>query len=263
LEATASHADDTTLVCGSKKELLDLLKAVKSASEKRGLKLNTKKTKIMVIDEERNDEEEGFTLDGNNIEEVASFEFLGSVINTKGDCSQEVKRRLAMARSVVQQMTKLWKSKLPNSLKLRLLKSTVFAVASYGSESWTMKSVDRKKVDSFELWCYRRILRIPWTQKKTNKWVLEQLGEEKSLQADIICRKLAYFGHVVRHNCFEKTIIEGMVEKKRRRGRPAASWLNDIKNIAGTDITTVSRIATDRLRWRTLIRTTPAYVYAM
>ena len=257
------YADDTTLVCGSKKELLDLLKAVKSASERRGLLLNTKKTKIMVIDDDRKDQDEGFVLDGNNIDEVESFEFLGSVINTKGDCSQEIKRRLAMAKSVVHKLTKLWKSRLPISLKLRLLKSTAFAVASYGSESWTMKSVDRKKVDSFELWCYRRVLRIPWTHRKTNQWVLEQLGVKKSLRADMICRKLTYFGHIMRHNSFEKNIIEGMMENKRRRGRPAASWLNDMKDISGTNVTMATRIAADRTRWRALVETTPVYVYTM
>ncbi len=101
----------------------------------------------MVIDEDANDQGESFMLDGNIIEEVTSFEFLGSIINTKGDCTQEIKRRTAIARNVVENMNKIWKSKVPIPLKVRLLKSTAFAVATYGCESWTMKKVDRKTID--------------------------------------------------------------------------------------------------------------------
>ncbi|XP_071488566.1 uncharacterized protein [Diadema antillarum] len=144
----------------------------------------------MVVDGERSFADGVFSLDGDVIEEVESFEFLGSIIDTKGDCSQEIKRRLAMARNVVQSMTKLWKSKLPSSLKVRLLRSTAFALASYGSESWTMRLADKKRLDSFEMWCYRRILRIPWKERRTNTWVLEELGVEKKLRAYIVARKL-------------------------------------------------------------------------
>ena len=143
-------------------------------------------------------------------------EFLGSVINIKGDCSQEIKRRLAIARNVVQNLTKLWKSKLPSSLKVRLLRSTAFAVASYGSESWTLKLADKRRLDSFEMWCFRRILRIPWTERKTNAWVLKELGTELTLRADIVARKLKFFGHATRHHGLQKVIIQGMVEGKRR-----------------------------------------------
>ena len=168
-----------------------------------------------------------------------------------------------MARNVVQSMTKLWKSKLPSSLKVRLLRSTTFAVASYGSESWTMKLTDKKRLDSFEMWCYRRILRIPWTDRRTNTWVLEELGVEKKLRADILARKLVYFGHATRHHCLQKTIIQGMVEGKRKRGRPSASWLDGIKQVTGTSITEATRAAADHRQWRSLIRTTPAYLIAM
>ena len=155
-----------------------------------------------------------------DVEEVESFKFLGSTINSKRDCSQEI-RRLAIVRSVVQSLIKLWKSKLPPSLKVRLLRSTAFAMASYGSESWTMKLADKKRLDSFEMWCYRRVLKIPWTAKKTNAWVLKELGIDKTLRADIFTRKPSYFGHATRHQCLQKKIIQGMLERKRKRGRPA------------------------------------------
>ena len=193
---------------------------------------------------------------------VQSFEFLGSIINIKGDSSQEIKRRLSIARSVVQNMTKLWKSKLPYALKIRLLKSTAFAVAAYGSESWAMKTADKKRLDAFEMWCYRRVMRIPWTHKKSNTWVLEQLRIKKTLRADVLARKLSYFGHVTRHPCLQKTIIQGMMERKRKRGRPATSWLDDIRELSGFSITKATRAASNRRQWRNLIRTTPALIYA-
>ena len=151
---------------------------------------------------------------------------------------------------------------LPASLKVRLLRSTAFAIASYGSESWTMKLADKKRIDSFEMWCYRRILRISWTERKTNTWVLEKLRAKKSLRADIITRKLSYFGHITRHQCLQKNIMQGMVEGKRKRGRPPASWLDDIKQITGKTIADATRAAADRRRWRFIIRTTPALIYA-
>ena len=160
---------------------MELLRKVKTASEKKGLLLNTKKTKVMIIEDQQTDLDAFFSLDGNVIEVVERFEFLGSIINTKGDCSQEIRRRLAMARNIVQSMSKLWKTNLPSTLKVRLLKSTAFAVATYGSESWTLKLADSKRLDSFELWCYRRVLRIPWTARKSNTWILEELGIQKTL----------------------------------------------------------------------------------
>ena len=255
------YADDTTLICSSKSDLRVLLRAVKSASEKRGLMLNTKKTKILIVDDNY-DKASTFPLDEDSIDVVGSFEFMGSIINTKGECSQEIKRRLSIARSVTQSMTKLWKSKLPASLKVRLLKSTVFSVASYGSESWSMKKADKKRLDAFEMWCYRRILRIPWTQKKSNLWILEQLGIQRTLRADIVTRKLSYFGHATRHASLQRIIIQGMMEKGRKRGRPATSWLDDIKDLTGLSITKATRAAKDRILWRSLIRTTPASIYA-
>ena len=84
-----------------------------------------------------------------------------------------------------------------------------------------MKLADKKRLDSFEMWCYRRVLKIPWTAKKTNAWVLKELGIDKTLRADIFTRKPSYFGHATRHQCLQKTIIQGMLERKRKRGRPA------------------------------------------
>ena len=145
-------ADDTTLLCTSK-ELLALLKKVKEASKSQNLLLNTQKTKIMVLDKSR-ERKEDFVLDGENIEEVESFVYLGSLINIKGSSAQEIRRRLAMGRGAVQNMVSIWKSRgMSLGLNVRFLRTTAFHIAIYGCESWAMTSGDKKRVDAFELWC--------------------------------------------------------------------------------------------------------------
>ena len=159
------YADDTTLVCSSREELIDLLNRIKQASEEKDLLLNTKKTKIMVVDRDNNNTD--FTIAGNKIEVVNQFEYLGSIINNKGESTTEIRRRrLAMARSTVQSMSHIWKSRgLSLSLKVRLLHATSFSIATYGRESWAMTKNDRKRVDAFEMWCYRRLLHVSYMER--------------------------------------------------------------------------------------------------
>lgn len=252
------YADDTTLICSSKKELMDLLKRVKDASEKKGLLLNTKKTKVMVIDKESDDRD--FMLDGDRIEVVQQFEYLGSMINTESDTTTEIKRRLAIARTATQNMVNIWKSRgLSTKLKLRFLRATVFAIAIYGCESWSPTKNDRKRIDAFEMWCYRRLLRVSWKDKRTNNWVLEKLGGELVLQKNIKDRKLRYFGHIIRKDTsIEKLLVQGSVEGRRGRGRPITSWTDDIKSWTGGTMAVATNLARDRTAWRALIKTTAA-----
>ena len=208
-------ADDTTLLCTSKEELLALLKKVKKASKSQNLLLNTQKTKIMVLDKSR-ERKEDFVLDGENIEEVESFVYLGSLINIKGSSAQEIRRRFAMGRGAVQNMVSIWKSRgMSLGLKVRFLRATAFPIAIYGCESWAMTSGDKKRVDAFELWCYQRLLRVSWVERKTNKWVLEKIGPVLMLRKSMAERKMRFFGHIVRKNGMEKRLMQGKVEGKR------------------------------------------------
>jgi hypothetical protein len=252
------YADDTTLICSSRAELIDLLKHIKDASERKGLLLNTKKTKIMVVDRDRTNDE--FVIDGQQIEEVKQFEYLGSMINNIGDSTTEIKRRLAMARSTVQSMTNIWKSRgLSIDIKLRLLRATVFSIATYGCESWAMTKNDRKRVDAFEMWCYRRLLQVTWKDRKTNSWILEKIGADLTIRSGIMERKLRYFGHIVRRaGGIEKQILQGTVEGKRGRGRPSTSWTDDIKRMSGAGMQGATHFAADRIGWRALVKTTAA-----
>ena len=224
------YADDTTLVCNSRHELLDLLRRIKDASEKKGLLLNTKKTKIMVVD--RNRTKEDFTIDGQQIEEVSRLEYLGSMINNIGGRTVKIKRRLAIARSTVQSMQNIWKSRgISISLKVRLLNAVTFSIATYGCESWVMTKNDRKRVDAFEMWCHRRLLQTTWKDRRTNTWILERIGTDLHHRSGIMKRKYRYFGHIVRRDGgIEKQILQGAVEGKRGKGRPSTSWTDDMKN---------------------------------
>ena len=155
--------------------MLGLLKKVKEASMSQNLLLNTQKTNIMVVDKGR-EWKEDFVLDGEKIEEVESCVYLGSLINTKGSIAQEIRRRLAMGRGAVQNTVSIGKSRgMSLGLKVRFLMATAFPIAIYGCESWAMTSGDKKRVNAFEMWCYRRLLRVSWTERKTNKWVWRRL----------------------------------------------------------------------------------------
>ena len=123
-------------------------------------------------------------------------------------------------------MVFIWKSRgMSLGLNLRFLRVTAFPVAIYGCESWTMISGDKKRVDALELWCYRRLIRVSWKERKTNKWVLEKIGSVLTLIKSMAERKMRFFGHIVRNNGMNNRLMQGKMEGKRRRGRPATTWI--------------------------------------
>ena len=164
------YADDTTLRAESEEELKSLLMTVKVESEKVGLKLNIQKTKIMASGPITS-----WEIDGETVETVSDFIFLGSKITTDGDCSHEIKRCLLLGRKVMTNLDNILKSRditLPT--KVRLVKAMVFPVVMYACESWTVKKAERQRIDAFELWCWRRLLRVPWTARRSNINVQEE-----------------------------------------------------------------------------------------
>ena len=159
------YADDTTLMAESEEELKGLLMKMKVESEKVDLKLNIQKMKIMA-----SGPTPSWEIDGETVETVADFIFLGSKITTDGDCSHEIKRRLLLGRKVMTSLDSIFKSRditLPT--KVRLVKAMVFPMVMYGCESWTVKKAERRPIDAFELWCSRRLLRVPWTARRSNQ----------------------------------------------------------------------------------------------
>ena len=197
-----------------KDQELSLMK-VKEESERVSLKLNIQKTKIMASGPITS-----WEIDGETVETVSDFMFLGSKITADGDCSHEIKRRLLLGRKVMTNLDSILKSRditLPT--KVRLIKAMVFPVVMYGREVWTIKNAEHRRIDAFELWCWRRLLRVPWTTRRSNQSILKEISPDCSLEGLMLKLKLQYFGHLMwRADSFEKTLILGKIEGRRRRG---------------------------------------------
>ena len=242
------YADDTALLSTTPKGLENLIKSVKEHSEVKGLNLNIKKTKIM--DTDKCKEAAIIEIDGEEIERVRSFEYLGAKIEANGKTTPEIRRRLAMATSKLKKMTNIWKGQCIET-KIRVLKSTVFPTATYGCEAWSINKTDMKKITAFEMKCYRKIMRVPWIEKTTNKEIMKRIGvEEPILLQNIKKLKLNYFGHIKRHESLERHIMEAKVDGKRGRGRPMRRWEQDIQEWLEMTITQAGRLATNRVMFR-------------
>ena len=200
----------------SEEELKSLLMKVKEESEEVGLKLNIQKIKIMTSSPITSRE-----IDGETVETVSDFMFLGSKITADGDCNQEIKRHLLFGRKVMTNLDSILKSRditLPT--KVRLVKAMFFPVVMYGCESWTVKKAEGRRIDAFELWCWRRLLRVPWTARRSDQSILKEIIPGISLEGMMLKLKLQYFGHLMRRvDSLEKTLMLGGFGGRRRRGK--------------------------------------------
>ena len=198
----------------SKKELKSLLMKVREENKEAGLKLNIQKTKIMASNPIIS-----WQIDGKTVETVTDFIFLVSKITADGDCSHEIKRHLFFGRKAMTNLDSILKSRditLPT--KVCPVKAMVFPVVMYGCESWTIKKSECRRTDAFELWCWRRLLRVPWTARRCNQSILKEISPEYSLEGLMLKLKLQYLGHMIqRADSFEKTLMLGKIESRRRR----------------------------------------------
>ena len=205
------YEDDTTFMADE--ELKNLLIKVKEKSEKVGLKLNIQKTKNMASGPITSGEIDGET--------VADFILGGSKITADGNCGHKIKRRLLLGSEVMTNLDSIIKSKdttLPT--KVHLVKATVFPVVMYGCESWTINKAEHRRIDAFELWCWRRLLRVPWTARRSNQSILKEINPGCSSEGLTLKVKLQHSGHLMqRTDSFEKTLMLGKTEGRRRRGR--------------------------------------------
>ena len=189
---------------------------IKEESEKVGLKLNIQKTKIMASGPITSSE-----IDRETVETVSDLIFGGSKITADGDCSQEIKRRLLLGRKVMINLDSILKSRditLPT--KVCLVKAMVFPVVMYGYESWTVKKAEHRIIDAFELWCWRRLLRVPWTARRSNQSILKEISPGISLEGMMLKLKIQYFGHLMRRvDSLEKTLMLEGIGGRRRKGQ--------------------------------------------
>ena len=187
---------------------------VKEESEKVGLKLNIQKTKTMTSGPITS-----WEIDGETVETVSEFIFLGSKITADGDCSHEIKRRLLLGRKVMTNLESILKSRHYFAKKGPSSQGYGFSSVIYGSESWIVKKGEHRRIDAFELWCWRRLLRIPWTARRSNQFILKDISPGCSLEGLMLKLKLQYFGHLMqRIDSLEKTLMMGGIGGRRRRG---------------------------------------------
>ena len=197
-----------------------------------------------------------FEVDGEKVGVVRDFVFLGAKIDDSGSCKGEIVRRLALGRAEMTGLNKIWKDKdITITTKCRIVNALVFPVVLYGCESWTISKAERRRIYSFELWCWRRLLGIP--ARRTNKSVIEEIKVTNpllALEALIKKQQLSYFGHIMRReNSLEKSIMLGMGDGTRKRGTPRARWLDDIKAITNCTLAELCGSARDRDTWRKMI----------
>ena len=181
------------------------------------------------------------------METVSDFIFLGSKITADGDCSHEIKRRLLLGRKAMTKLYSILKSRdVPLLTKVRLVKAMVFPVVTYGCESWTLKNSEHQRIDAFELWCWRRLLRVPWTERRSNQSILKEINPEYSLEGLMLRLKLQYFGHLMqRADPLEKTLMLGKTEG-RRRGQQRTRLLNGITDSVDMSLSKLWETVKDR-----------------
>ena len=247
-------ADDIDLMGGSNTELQDLTNKLATTASAYGMEVSSEKSKVLV--NSTSNISANITMNGEPLEEVTSFKYLGATLSKDGTCTAEVRIRIAIATAAMARLARVWKSNIGFPTKFKLFRSLVISILLYGCETWTLLAETERRIQAFEMKCLRRLLRISYLEHKTNDYVRSlvssYVGPQEPLLTTVKRRKLAWFGHVTRHDTLSKTILQGTVEGGRRRGRQRKSWTDNVKEWTDLSIPALLTTAANRTAWRKL-----------
>ena len=247
------YADDTVLIAESSMNLQALLTAVNEKGKSYGMEMNITKTRSMVVSRNKPVPNISIKIEGKPIQQVDSIIYLGFMTTEDGKCDKEIKRRIEIARTAFENMSKILTSRNINiNVRLRIAKCYIWSTLLYGAEIWTLTKVTSDKLEAFEMWLYRRMLRISWKEHKTNEEVLNKMKTKRTLLNTIKTRKCQYFGHIIRIHHLQRLLIEGRMNGRRGRGRPRTMWTDNIKKWTNLSYNDCIRAAQDRVRWRSM-----------
>ena len=254
------YADDTALVADSCEKLQNLINSLDRLSKEKGLNINMKKTKVMVVTKDFQPPKIDIKINNHSIDQVEHFNYLGSIVTSEGRCNEDIKRKIVLAKKAFNKIRNLvTNSKISMEIRKRFIKCYVWSVLLYGCETWTMSTTDEKKIEAVEMWCHRRMLKLSWTERKTNEEVLQMASAERNMIATIRSRQMRFLGHIMRRGELEDLSITGKLDGKRPRGRPRFTYIEKIrkliKNEDHQDISAnkILQSTRDQTYWKTLM----------
>ena len=249
------YADDTVLIADTEEKLQRLVDSLNEGCERYGLKINIGKTEVMGLTKRPEQLPVSISLRGDTLNQVSSFKYLGSLVSEDGKCDPDIRVRTGMAKTAFGQLRKILTSLAINiRTRVRVLKAYVWSVLLFGCEAWTISKEMRKRLQAAEMWFYRRMLRVPWTARRTNQEILQRAGVSREVMTIIRKRQLGFLGHILRGNGREKDCLLGMVEGRRARGRQRTKFMDGIKEFIGCErMDGVLRLAEDRSAWRSIV----------